>query len=346
MDLPAPSHVTLTRQRVNANTCMPGTASLRAFALDAVDLRQAYQAAATIHRSLPPMAGPGYRIMQASMGSRTWIDLAASRDAFAVVGRHSCCDLALDGDPEVALRHLLLRAEPATATATATGQPSGSMLRVLDLQTHLGFCFEQGERESSAVVTGPVALRVGRHAIVAFPSDATEIPAELPPMMVEPVSASPYRHHPTDAPAPSAPRWTHVSLYGPAPSLHEVKGASFAEDAPPTSRAGTTTARIALARQGGGQSVDIADAELETGVLIGRASKCDPRFARLLDDKVSRTHLLILRDRTETAAFDLATTNGTYLDGKRQRRFTLPETGATLSIGLGGARMHWHPPGA
>jgi hypothetical protein len=342
MATPGSSHVTLVRPRLNANTCMIGSASADregAFGLEPVDLRQAYQTAAAVHRGLPPLAEPGYRLFHVGGDAQSWIDLLARRDTFAVAGRHSCCDLLLDGDPEVALRHLLVRAEPGV-----DGAPP--MLRILDLQTQLGFRFDQGDRESSAVVTGPLAVHVGRHALVEFPGQSSEVPPELPPMMVEPTGASPYRHRPANAPPPAGPRWTHVSLYGRAPSLHEVRSASSARspgidhdaDGPPS-------ARIALEKHGGGQSVEIADAELDMGVLIGRASKCDRRFARLLDDKVSRTHLLILRDEVETAAYDLASTNGTYLDGKRMRRFVLPDVGATLAIGLGGVKMHWHPPG-
>jgi len=287
------------------------------------------------------MAGPGYRLFHVGGGARAWIDLGARRDAFAIVGRHSCCDLALDGDPEVALRHLLVRAEPGT-----DGGPP--MLRLLDLHTELGFRLGAGderERESSAVVVGPVAVRLGRHALIAFPSSSSqvaEVPAELPPLMVEPTGASPYRHKPPDvAPPAAAPRWTHVSLYGRSPSLHDLRSTGDGELSDPPS-----SARIALERHGGGQSLDISDAELDMGVLIGRASKCDRRFARLLDEKVSRTHLLILRDGSETAAYDLASTNGTYLNGTRQKRFHLPDVGATLAIGLGGVKLHWHPGGS
>jgi hypothetical protein len=360
---PTSSRVTGVRPRLNSNTYVPGHGPARTPALPRIELAQAYRVALTLHQRLPVTNEPGYRLIHVGAASHAWIELAAQPDGFAIVGRHSCCNLQLEGDPEVALRHLLVRAEECV-----DGSKSTPTLRLLDLHTHLGFQLDGGSRESSAVIRGPVAVHVGRHALVAIPSLAIDLPEELPAVLVEMPPSTPYRDVPRavrtlslgsgaplsvenspkpvgplgDTPKPpgQAPRWTHVSLYGRPPSLHDLRPLGDHEET-----SSPSSARLALERHGGGQSVEVADTELDTGVLIGRASKCDRRFARLLDDKVSRTHLLILRDGRETAAYDLASTNGTYLDGKRRRRFTLPDEGATLSIGLGGARMRWHPPG-
>jgi hypothetical protein len=337
---PPSSRISFVKRPVNKNTCLPGM--LPSVVVAPVDLRQAYRAAEASNREMPPLPTPGYRLFRVGAGDHAWVDLPAGPDAYAIVGRHTQCDLRLEGDDEIALRHLLVRAKMA---------PGGDvpMLRMLDLHTTLGFRLEDGDSERAASVVGPVAVHVGRLALVALPSSTTALPSELPPAFVEPVGSSPYRSPPSErqheqAPAHAVRHWTHVSLMPEAPSLHQARvtlvGATVHPLEPTLAPYGFS--RITLERDGHGQCVDIADEELEAGILIGRASKCDRRFAELLDDNVSRVHLLITREEGATVTFDLASMNGTRFHGRRTRRFALPDAGATLALGVGGVCLRWH----
>ena len=335
MDAPPSSRVSQIRQN-NANTRVSGMGTWE----PALDLAVAYRSAVGVHRTLPPMQELGYRLFDVGpSGVKAWLDLPARREVFAVAGRHSCCDLRLDGDPEVALRHMLVRAQLA---------PGGEvpMLRLLDLYTTQGFRFNADAipHESSALVVGPLAMYVGRNAFVALPGRAPELPVELPAVEIEPASRTPYRS-PALAPAGAVPRWTHVSLLARAPSVHELRstGGTGLQLKGEQRPAPSGLARFALERQGAGECVEVGVSELDTGILIGRASKCDRRFASLLDEKVSRVHLLVMQDAGETVAYDLASTNGTYVRGTRLRRSVLPDVGATLALGLSGVKLHWHP---
>jgi hypothetical protein len=68
-------------------------------------------------------------------------------------------------------------------------------------------------------------------------------------------------------------------------------------------------------------------------VLVGRSDRCHDRgLQAVLDTNISRGHLLLLRQHGGFEAFDLCSTQGTYAGGKRVRRLTLPDDGATLTL--------------
>ena len=71
------------------------------------------------------------------------------------------------------------------------------------------------------------------------------------------------------------------------------------------------------------------EADLERGVLVGRYERCQLGAS---DDKMSRVHLLIIRDGQLTWAIDTASTNGTKVSGEPVRRAPLTE-GTTLELG-------------
>jgi hypothetical protein len=109
----------------------------------------------------------------------------------------------------------------------------------------------------------------------------------------------------------------------------------------PRPRAGC--ARISIQHGQRMAAIDVGDAELDRGILIGRADKCrDDGLRAVLDNSVSRAHLLVLREKNVVRAFDLASTQGTYSYGTRVRRVALPDTGATLALGTNPpVHLHW-----
>ena len=105
-----------------------------------------------------------------------------------------------------------------------------------------------------------------------------------------------------------------------------------------------------------GATVKLGGAQLDHGVLVGRADKCfDSGLRAVLDVNVSRAHLLLLREGGACWAFDTCSTQGTWhWDGarhyydrhgayRRVRRIHLAEAGTSLSLSRGTTWLHWHP---
>jgi hypothetical protein len=141
--------------------------------VEALWLDEAYARAQAIEA--PPVAAPGVRLVWSRGSKLGWRDLTATPGEFAVVGRHSQCDVVLPFDPAVALRHLLVRAVTLDDGTVAT--------RLLDLKTGLGFYLDDDVERRALVASGPVALRVGRYALVALPS-GVPLPEARPPAEV------------------------------------------------------------------------------------------------------------------------------------------------------------------
>ena len=120
----------------------------------------------------------------------------------------------------------------------------------------------------------------------------------------------------------------------PAPALEDI-----ARD-----RAAPGSARITLRHGADWASVDLTEAALDAGVLVGRADRCDHQLRRALTEGVSRTHLLLVREQGVVHAFDLASTQGVFAGGRRVRRVRLPDEGATLALATRDpVVLEWHP---
>jgi hypothetical protein len=322
------SHVTPVG--INRSTCLPQ--HFRELPLDVLGLANAYARAKEMHAAMPARQGlTGYRIFVVFRESVGSLDLPASPDAYVILGRHTHCDMVLDAEPTVALRHLLVR---------AIRQPDGTVgVRMLDLQTSLAFYVDDGAACRSIFAIGPIAVRLGPYAIVALPLDPSGSPPALPRPTISRATSmelgrqgGPYRA------AASKPgemfRSSHITILPVAPSLEDLPMAS--------ARAGF--GRLTLDGTGRMASIEVPEEELGSGILLGRALKCkDEGLRPLLDTSISRAHLLLLREEGLTCAFDLASTRGTFAYGVRVRRALLPDTGGTLSLANPyGLRLHWH----
>jgi hypothetical protein len=311
------------RRRANACTCLPEF--FREQPLDAIGLEHAYHQAKDLHAQRPVVPGVlGYRIVWSFDGRVGTVDLPALEGAYVVAGRHTQCDILLDADPTIALRHLLMR---------ALVLPDGAVgVRILDLRTNLAFHVDSGGPCRSIFAVGPIAIRLGPYALVALPLDPGCVPAQLPkPALVREVAmpralpVSPYRS-PGDSNSPAF-RSSHITIL---PCVRELAPARNGH------------ARITLQRGWSAASIEVATDELESGILIGRAEKCiDQGLRSLLDETISRAHLLILREDGCTSAFDVCSTQGTYAQGTRVRRYPLADSGATVLLG-GSQALHLH----
>lgn len=104
----------------------------------------------------------------------------------AIIGRHSQCDLFLDGDPALSLRHLAVLVHPLRAR----GGPSGTdiVYRIVDLRTGTAFTNEHGRRLEAVTAEGPMFLACGNYALFflvtgdpsAWPERAADAWAGIP----------------------------------------------------------------------------------------------------------------------------------------------------------------------
>jgi hypothetical protein len=281
--------------RSNASTCLPNQIKLP---LRAPSLETAYAVAVAADR-LREEPNLGYRIYWMADGRFGSYDVPIDAGAFVVVGRHAMCDVVLDGDPTIALRHLLVR-----ASRLDDGCPR---LSVVDLHTHLGFEVNGARQERSMALTGPVAFRVGAYALVALPA-GERVPDALPaPVQSRAMIAHPYR----DAPVSS------ITLLPRAIQL----GESIVTSGP-----GWT---LTLQGARGSASVRLTSLDLELGVLIGRAPKCADALRPVLHDGISRVHLMLRKG----VAYDLASTQGTYTFHRRVRSILLDDEGTDVCMG-------------
>jgi hypothetical protein len=306
-----------------------------------IDLRAAYDVALRVARQTRT-AEAGHTLVWVRHGRAGAISLAATGDAFAVIGRHPACTLALLDDAKLSLRHLLVR--------SFVLPHGGVALRAFDLRSRSGFFLADGSHRISLVAEGPFAIAIGEHALVAFPTD-THVRAwsdRLPPAALEEVG-SPYR---LNARPPLG-----VSR------LTLMPGSVLLGDAAATIFRGVEQ-RFAITLSRGDRTATalVSDEDLVRGVILGRATKCHSEsLRRMTNTSTSRIHLLVAREGTSIFAYDLASTQGTYAHGaalaamsvppgffgrKRVKRVMLPSrAGATLTLGAGrdAVRMRWQP---
>jgi hypothetical protein len=308
--------------------------------LPSVDLRQAYGFARGIARIQPAgaLSAPGHRLVWVRRAAFACTTLVAADDAFAVVGRHTQCGVVLPDDPFVALRHVLVRSVALPA--------GGVAVRMLDLHTGIGFVLPDGSRHTSIFAEGPIAVALGEYALVALPTESKgdELPGEMPAPVVDmpsdvrdqleklAVAMSPYRVN-----ARPVNRTSRITLM-PSPVM-------VGEPLPPSLGRLATGGRYALTLARGGRSatVMIADEDLARGVVIGRSEKCHTEMLRrITDENTSRVHILVLREGRIIYAYDLASTQGTYVNGMPARRVVLGD-GASMTLGRGdnAVRLIW-----
>lgn len=348
LDSPPPiphTHVRAPQPRErNANTeCFPGVTGPRV----PPDLKAAYAfARGVVRNSADLLRGrPGHRVMWVHRSGFGGAPLFAHPDAFMVVGRHTQCGLCLpDDDPFVALRHVMVR---------SIALPEGKVaLRVQDLHTDGGFVLADGSQQRSIFAEGPVAVGLGDHALVALPGETPDdaLPNVLPDVQVDTpkhirdqIAAMEQALNPGGPYRLNARPMNRTSRITLMPHL-VMLGESVA--APALGRLSNGSRwSVTLERAGRTARVSVTADELKGGVVIGRSEKCHSEdLRRITDNNTSRVHVLLLREGNQMHAFDLASTQGMYLNGQPVRRIDLADHGTVLLLGKGDAavRLIWH----
>ena len=237
--------------------------------------------------------------------------LPASGIAHLVLGRHERCDVVLSRDPDVSLRHLLVR-----ATRSPTG---GIRLRAIDLRSRVGLLAEDGRRCEAMAADGTLVMKIGSYTLFLLPTgpgigqwpgDADETwrsfqgcPAEiLPP-------AQPLKSR--SAPAPGAVKLATITIQSSSPQAGDL-----------------TTMHAVWSDQ------------LERGILVGRDDRCS--HGGVDEGNLSRVHLVLLSVEGEVWGIDTASTNGTrVLHGQPFRQFRL--SGEVHLVLADTLHLRWQP---
>jgi hypothetical protein len=203
------------------------------------------------------------------------------------------------------------------------------VVSVLDLRTRDGFEIADGTVQRSVIATGPLAFRVGAYVLVAVPGGGS-LEEALQPPDCERADEHPYRAAARRVDGEAAPSSRAVSR------ITMMSCAAVVSRRPPA-EASREAARHELTLSAGGRraSVRLSGADLDRGVLLGRDPRCiDSGLRALLDRGISRVHLLVRRDARGTiTAFDVASTQGTFENGRRVRSVELVDAGTALTIG-------------
>lgn len=329
----------------------------------AIRATDAYEIAVAADRARPAPTEIGYRLYWMRQGFLASHEVPASPDGYVVIGRHTSCDVVIDDERAVSLRHVLVR-----CTSTDDGEP---ILSVLDLRTNEGFELSDGTKQHSIAATGPVVFRIGIHAIVALPSHGTfpdklpvpqvdrqeeraKVPANRPNVimqdqLVAPVPSAPSSPKPSSQLlGPSSRAVSRITLMPMSVDLSQRRSVWPGEPAPFSAVPGGEPYLYEVALEPHGNSrrraiVRLTGADLDHGVLIGRADKCvDEGLRAILSENISRVHVLLVRDKGVCRLYDIASMNGTYVGNGKVRCIPLADEGTTVTLlRSGGATLHW-----
>jgi hypothetical protein len=261
----------------------------------------------------------------------------------AIVGRHGMCDIFLESDPALSLRHLAVLIHPLDDHADVR-------YRVLDLRTSVAFSDERGRKLEALEAEGPLFIRCGEHALFLLTTSDEEVP--WPDDAQSGWACVPERVYLDDAPA-EPDRWLRRRLKA-------VWGESDEQRTPRRRRTivqtirGPSRARRKLLGENdevlgqldvesddGRTAMVVGKVAAREGVLLGRYERCDnDGLPVLTNGRISRVHLLLVEVAGALYAIDTASSNGMWC-GEDEARVVLLEHGRSLTLGEGLARLEW-----
>lgn len=254
----------------------------------------------------------------------------------AVIGRHGCADVYLSGSATLALRHLAIIVEPVLRWAAGH---IDVRYRVLDLRSENGFQDETGRSLRSLTCEGPAIISCSGFALYLLPlGDPTDFPErasdawEMLPERVYFDEVTRFPEGTNAAPLWARPKRAHSRLMRTLPPLAFDQSLSDGSE----TRAGTLEVR----GPGGSNRLAVSASSLDRGVLVGRYPRCNTGQC-VVDESVSRVHLLIVRVAGRVQAMDTGSRNGTYAGGRPIPRITPIADGDVLIVGRGGTEVSW-----
>lgn len=245
-----------------------------------------------------------------------WLRASLDKTRATIVGRHTMSGLVLPPErTEISLRHMMF-----VVRATSHQEVR---IRAIDLNTEVAFADEEARVLQSVVTEGPMFLSVGSVRLMVLTTEDEPI---LPDSGEEAYRCLPERvffdeRHGT---ADRGERRRDVALpkngNGPGQTIVRSRlgpvGAAGMLCKPDEAPRAVLTVRGA----GGTTRRNVGDTALDRGILFGRYARCDVGTAATDDSRLSRVHLMVIRDGERVVAVDTASTNGTHVE---QRSITL-----------------------
>ena len=235
---------------------------------------------------------------------------------FVTIGRHTSCDLTLECDEAVSLRHLVVGIRSVR---------SGVRLRLCDLGTGVGLRIEDGFACEALASEGAAFVSVGDYQLILLPTGRlAPLPWSAPaahawagiPERVYFDWRTSSRAGKYPAPVRLLPspdnRSITTQIVDPPMQLRHIR--------PPPGTRGPRIGSVLLTASGLRERYEVHAADLERGLLIGRYERC--AFGAE-DERLSRVHLMLLRDGEHIWAIDTASSNGTSAAGTPLRQLRL-----------------------
>lgn len=253
----------------------------------------------------------------------------------SVVGRHANASLSVDSDESLSLRHALC--------LLSRSKNGDVVTRVIDLSSSGGVLTGDEREHKSLATTGSVALMLGNTSLfVIYRSDFwgrslpsfSEICWQVPqPPQTREALEQELRERAQAKRAKSAA----VTLVG-------VPEDPWRVSSPPAGAAKSASLIFGLGRRR--QELKVSAERLRAGCLIGRDPRChinceDATFT----NAISRLHCLLIELDGQPTLFDIASTNGLYLDGHPQQLVTLsPFKPTTVELARSEQDLTFVPP--
>jgi pSer/pThr/pTyr-binding forkhead associated (FHA) protein len=235
---------------------------------------------------------------------------------FVTIGRHTSCDLRLECDEAVSLRHLVVGIRPSRG---------GLRLRLCDLATGVGLRTEDGFGCEALASEGAAFVSVGDYQLLLLPTGhLAPLPWAAP--AANAWAAIPERVYFDKRTTSRAGRYPASVRLQPVPQGRSITTQivdppmPLRQKRPPPGTRGPRIGSVLLTASGLRERYDVHAADLDRGVLIGRYERC--AFGAE-DDRLSRVHLMLLRDGDQIWAIDTASSNGTTADGTAIRQVRL-----------------------
>ncbi|MCG8422319.1 MAG: FHA domain-containing protein [Proteobacteria bacterium] len=311
----------------------------------------------TIRRKCTRFSQPGLAIFAVDAYTGEFVGslcVAAKVDRAnsAIIGRHGMTDLYLDGDSSLSLRHLAIVLWPLSNGCEVR-------FRIVDLRTRVAFQDEHSRRFESMVAEGPIFVRCGSYVLfflitgdrIAWPDAAKDGWACIPERVyLEAGEAEPDRWQRKRSIRESRHSDSHSSSY----DVEEARSAiTLVHSAPGPVRARTRLVTageeplgtLRITAESGMQKLIIGPRAAHGGILLGRYSRCDVDGSKILiNESISRVHVLIMEIDEHLYAIDTASTHGTWIRTEsREVRLIRLSARQELTMGEGLAHLLWYP---
>jgi hypothetical protein len=246
------------------------------------------------------------------------------RHVAAIVGRHDECDLYLNSNDRLALRHLAIVLDPVTSWRAGD---KGVRFRILDLRTTDAFADEDGRKLRGLRCEGPAVLRCAGHALFAIPLGD---PTDWPTSADDAWACLPERVYFDEVdrfPQGSMPRMMavreRVSGLASSPDMRRssiiTRTHGPRETGPGLDEVGDLAGTLELIGPSFRETIRIGQDALRDGVLLGRYARCDGAGGLADDSTLSRVHALLIQIDDSLLVVDTASSNGTWEQGERPR---------------------------